>query len=212
MVALIPNSPKLVVPDSGSLIQGAETTPELMEFLNDIARLSNKIASAEATEVDDIAVTQLAAGFSATLQRQYTSSSTKASTTNVTPVDNTIPQIGEGAEYQKIAFTPKRSDSKILVEWNGTAGSATDASVIHIHKEGTNDAIAADLVLPGTLRKQLSVVIDSWGTSELDISLRFGKASGATNAYIGSNGGTDYFGGAWLNTLIITEFVATPVT
>lgn len=80
---------------------------------------------------------------------QYAEATPYTSNTDITtvmPYDDTIPQIGEGVEVLTVTFTPKRSDSKIVVEADlivGFDASAATASAAIFKNSGVN-AVAAN--------------------------------------------------------------------
>lgn len=212
MVALIPNSPKLVVPSSSSLIQGAEATPELMAFLNEVARLSNKIAAAEATVVDDITPDQLASDFGTViLGWETTVDATIRSTSATIPLDNTKPQISEGAEAFSLSYTPKRSDSKLFIEatFYATATGLTQQCALFMSSQ--NDCLAS--CVPASNYQVLRAEVDSWGTTSRTFSVRQGGTSGGNTNYIGSyRTGTATHDNAMLSVLTVIERKATPIS
>jgi hypothetical protein len=211
MDELLANVPKLVVPDAGSLIAGSQATPELMAFLNEIARFANITRGLDVPAVADITPDQLADDFGVVvLKRESTSSNAPASTSSAIPLDNTAPQSSEGEEYQTLSFTPTRSDSKILIKWTGAASHSLNIGTIAIFRSDDTSAIIAAPTIGNWFHLRLE--LDSWGTDPLTISMRYGAfGGGGTLAHVGRISGNDYYNGRLIQTLTVTEFKATPI-
>lgn len=64
--------------------------------------------------------------------------------TTTIPLDNTIPQSGEGTEFMTLAFTPRFADSTIIVEvvFYGSLSTADDL-IAAIFKDSDTDALTA---------------------------------------------------------------------
>jgi hypothetical protein len=140
------------------------------------------------------------------LQIQQTQDGSVHSTTAIIPLDNTTPQITEGAQVQSLSFTPKKPDSKIKFEWKGflsnDAGGGVTAALFQSGATGALDAY----VNSAFSNCFLTATMDSWGTSARTISARFGARTTGT-AYVGSSeNGTDTFNGVIKSVLTVTEY------
>lgn len=133
------------------------------------------------------------------------------STASTVTLDNSVPQISEGKEFDSIQFTPLSALSQILVEFDTYAGSNNSGHVvISLFKDSDVDAIASAYVMVGVtseihvlaLRKELA----SPGTSTLAFSLRFGGNGGGT-AYLNRSGDGQMFGGTHVTRWKITEYL-----
>jgi hypothetical protein len=207
MAELLANVPKLVVPDAGSLIVGSQATPELMAFLNEIARFANITRGLDVPAVADITPDQLADDFGIVwLSRGYDEESSVQNSTST--ISGAPPQISEGTEYQSLSFTPKRDDSRILIEWKGMHYAAGGAStLITLCRSGQSDVLATESYTTTTFEtKVLRREIDSWGTTAETISVRHGTAGSGTSGI-----GLAAYGNTIIQTLTVTEFMATPI-
>jgi hypothetical protein len=173
-------------------------------LVNDINDRFGLIQGYEAPVIPDEIVLQVRDSLDATAQ----------STTITIPIDNTPPQITEGAQLQSLSFTPRQADSKIKIEWTGFisgAAAANSFAVIALFQSGSTSAIDTkygfhDSTVLLNWTPKLSAVMDSWGTDARTISVRYGGSAGET-IYAGSTvGGTARFGGTMNNVLTVTEY------
>lgn len=131
---------------------------------------------------------------------------TADSTTLVIPLDNSIPQIGEGKEFVTQAFTPLSASSKLVIEFTAPTGTSLETSVgiFALFQDAAADALAACTVVSSNnavLRHQMN----SPGTSEVIFKIRFGSHDGATRNVCSFNGAT--LGGVLSSLLSITEYL-----
>jgi hypothetical protein len=134
--------------------------------------------------------------------------------TNVTtpyiPIDNTIPQITEGAEWLTLDITPKSSTNKLVVNVVvPLASGATPAyTAVALFKVGTSDALAVEALLP-TANGFMTVPLNYWmtagTTSTITFKVRIGVNNGIT--YIGM-GTASYYGARLCSSITITEVIA----
>lgn len=120
-------------------------------------------------------------------------------TTSTIPVDNTIPQAGEGATLiDTVSITPERSDSTIevdvLASFQGTSASAE--AVIALIKDGAANAVSAAVGVVAATDRQFQVRlkyrIAPGSTSTITFRVNFG-VNGGTLRVNGS--GDDTLGG-----------------
>jgi len=145
-----------------------------------------------------------------------------ASAANTIPADNTIPQDSEGLTVTSLAFTPKSSTSKLIIEVTGyfylyaTGGTGATVGILTVTKSGSTNAIGTSIV--GSITDASSASIENGGlkvvetsgsTSVRTYTVRMGP--GSANAAFGvlaTNGGTSaVFGGTMALNLTITEIL-----
>lgn len=128
------------------------------------------------------------------------------------PVDDTIPQNTEGAEYTAIAtsYTPKKVGNKLLVEAMVSLSNASVASslIAALFQDSTADALAAGIgriplanaVVQVHLAAEVTVASLSATTFKIRVS-----TGGTTNVKVNGNGGSTVFSTAKPSYLKITE-------
>lgn len=136
-----------------------------------------------------------------------TTSATNASLATTTPVDDTIPQIGEGNQILTANYTPKFSTSTLLVIVTGEIGigGTGDNAVIALYN-GAANAFASQLVqLAANQRLPFCVqgTYSPGSTSAQTISCRIGAAS--FPVAINGNPSGRFLGGSSVATLTIHE-------
>jgi hypothetical protein len=145
------------------------------------------------------------------LQQVAATSSSRATTTGVTPIDDTIPQNTEGGEFLTCSITPSNTNNILLIEFNGqfeTNGNAY--TIVALHQDSAADAIAAVVEFmvsgdqaPVTLRHRMT----AGTTSATTFKVRAGTNTGVTlaiNSYVGSR----VLGGVSSTIMTITEIAA----
>lgn len=141
------------------------------------------------------------------LQTKLEILNTLASTGLTIPVDDTIPQISEGAQVMTAAITPSFSTSKILVRMQfwGTA-SANYERVVAGFRVGVNDAKAAQTTLVENQTSQIVLeFLDTPATTaEVTYSMRMGVVNGTLYAN-GSGSGSRLMGGAGFCSILLQE-------
>lgn len=150
------------------------------------------------------------------IQNAFTSTGAVVSSTTAIPYDDTIPQITEGAEALSLAFTPKRSDSRLRITTvlqlrSGTLNSVRIAGVFVSSQTGAL-AVGAqfgDSDNAGIGAASVTAVADvaSSSVTSRTFSARFGEDS--TDAvYLNSDqNGNRRFGGSYASTLEVTEYM-----
>jgi hypothetical protein len=133
-----------------------------------------------------------------------------ASTTVTNPIDDTIPQITEGAQVLSLAITPKSATSKLLFQIIlVVAPSATANIVTALYQGSTASAIAASMSYfvgntSGTVT--LNYFMTSGTTSSTTFTVRFGPGSGTL--YLNASAGVRVMGGVCYSSITITEIAA----
>lgn len=189
----------LIIPDSADLIEGG-ASQSLMYLLNDIKSRFDLIQGYQEPVVP-------APPF--VIQKVTFVDSSEVTISNGFPTDNTRPQITEGDLAQSVSFTPKKSDSKILIEWKGfVSRTASSTAAAALFTSGSTDAIDATFVFSSTAgglsNANLVGELDSWGTTARTISARIGALS--STVFLNSFNGTSLYGGALCSVMRITEY------
>jgi hypothetical protein len=135
-----------------------------------------------------------------------------AQSTTVMPIDNTIPQITEGAEYMTLAITPKHADNLLLIQSIAQISVNTGTSMgMALFVGTTANALAAigGNFNGGSVNRGMSLThhMVAGGTSELTFRIRIGSGASGTTAFnSGEAVGTRLFGGVCASSITITEY------
>lgn len=158
--------------------------------------------------------------------------STYTSFTNTTPLDNTIPQSGEGAERFTASITPTNASSTLLIDvelqchiaMTISAGDDGTVSIIgHLHRDSDANAVGAGIftqrispnvtvnvidAMAGSIR--ISASVSAASTSATTFKVRSGKAESGTVGSVTTahNGvGGALLGGVMVSSITITEIL-----
>ena len=171
------NNGKLGIKDLGV------TFAKLTDVIND-----DTMATASATK---LATSQSIKNYvdnnSITINRKRVSSTTNLIVSTIIPLDDTIPQIGEGGQVLSTTFTPTSTDNKILIEFNGFANSdIAGGGVTMAVFEGSfcKGAQWWSQSSSGTSVSHITFEFTPGSTSESNYSLRIGTPTGGQNAYV----------------------------
>lgn len=137
-----------------------------------------------------------------------TSSST---TTTAIPLDDTVPQNTEGAQFHTISITPSSAANLLEPEWQGEgSASANGAYTMGLFQDSTVGAIAADspsCAAGNAGIGYLRYLMVANTTSSTAFKARLGCNAGATFTYLGV-GGSGLNGAAKRGTLRVKEIAA----
>jgi hypothetical protein len=133
---------------------------------------------------------------------------TNADLATQTPIDDTIPQIGEGNEIISVSFTPTNSSNLLRFRFQGSGSTSSSANAIiaHLHKNADADAIAGSINYTAANSFPYPVTLEhqqvAGTTSATTYSIRVGS-----NQTIRMNGNTSArrLGGVAKCTLVIEE-------
>lgn len=132
------------------------------------------------------------------------------------PLDDTIPQSGEGDEFMDQAITPTSAANKLVIEHRGNyAHSGTIANFgLALFQDATANAIAAQYVgrdgqANARTNVSTSYAMRAGTTSSTTFKIRAGEptGSGGTLTFNGAAGARE-FGGAMYSLLRVTEVMA----
>lgn len=142
----------------------------------------------------------------------YAETAAYSSVAATIPLDDTIPQITEGAQILTVSITPKSATNKlrISVKIEGTP-SNTNIYTAALFKVGTNDAIAATMIANSSTNSPIPLSIQkeivAGATTAQTFTVRMGNLNG--NAfYLNGNAGARLLGGALVTSIAIEEITA----
>jgi hypothetical protein len=177
----------------------------------------DRIASA-GIESGGVASTNLASGVptraqlpaGSVLQVVNVQSGSFASTTNVIPTDNTIPQNTEGAEYFTLSITPTSATSKLLIQIVAqTAPIGAAWITVALFQDSNANALAVastyQSISTAASTQTVNYHMTSGTTSATTFKMRYGP-TGNTATINGS--GSPIFNGTWITSMTITEIAA----
>lgn len=121
------------------------------------------------------------------------------------PVDDSIPQSGEGTQILSQSYTPKISTSTLRVRFAGQVACASSDNFVAAMFNGGSNAFAAQMVTSGASRFPMAFE-GSYApgtTSAQTITVRVG--CGSTNSALNGTPGARSLGGASGATLVIEE-------
>lgn len=123
------------------------------------------------------------------------------------PVDNTIPQIGEGFLLLSRAITPTAVGNNLLVEIS-TSLSSVQNNVAAVFRDATANALEAqwgNSATNGTTRYNFGFVVTAVSLAATTFSLRVGASSG--NCWYNNDGASNWgLGGVMKTWMKITEY------
>lgn len=148
------------------------------------------------------------------LQRSVTTLSSTTSGTTQTPMDGTIPQVGEGIAITSVNFTPVNANSTLYVFAQVAFGAATTNIVIfHLHKDGAADAVGAatwqfvnDTNNPNFTWQGLLYSESATNLAARQFALRGGMDDAGT-LYINTDASSRTLGGLRKSYLIVEEWL-----
>jgi hypothetical protein len=145
------------------------------------------------------------------IQVVIATTNTFASTTNTIPLDDTIPQNTEGAEFLTCSITPKFSTSKLYIDvvFNTVCNTSSALSTIALFQDSTASALIACWGVSSVGNGPpppmvMSYSMTSGTTSSTTFKVRGGQNSAGTFQVNGSSGAR-YLGGAMISFIKITE-------
>lgn len=135
-----------------------------------------------------------------------------SSTTTVTiPIDDTIPQITEGAEFMTLAITPTSATNKLRIEVIVNIGVTTTLQgTVALFQDATANALAACSSLNATgngCAVGFSHYMTAGTTSSTTFRVRAGLGGSGTLTFNGTGGNRNY-GGVCASSITITEIAA----
>lgn len=138
---------------------------------------------------------------------------TAGTSAQVIPNDDTIPQIGEGAEIMTCSIAPKFASSNLYIDVvvNGTTNTQGVHMVVALFRDLGADAIAASSSQTSNANYQNQVTfrikVAAASTAATTFRVRVGPSSAVTMTYNGQSS-TRLFGGAMVSSIKITEVLA----
>jgi hypothetical protein len=145
----------------------------------------------------------------AILQIVETSNTTPSSTTTTIPLDDTVPQNTEGAEYTTASITPKETMSKIIVDVTGYIGcTAAVHAILALFKDSDASAFATTALYLSTAGAgqdfNLRGTFTAGTLSPITVKLRFDPSNGTSIGILARNGAA-HFGSSDTLSIKLTE-------
>lgn len=202
------------LPHSSGWFENGQPSAAFVNWCDSVQKLMKAVQGFDVGSfgyLTEVAPQNLVSGFGVVIHQIVPSLLTSPhSSATAFPIDNTIPQITEGAQAMAQSFTPKSNASKVRIDFSSSV-QASQGGGVGIFRSGQNDALSVRALSATTvvLSLAMSVTIDSWGTSANTISVRTGSTNGINNVNLGSTGS---FGASEVTSLVITEYEATPIS
>jgi len=170
-----------IVGDAITVADGGITFSKLTDVIDD-----DTMATASSTKLATSESIKAYVDAHGIVQRTRVASSTNIETTDAIPLDDTIPQSGEGTQILTTSFTPKSTSNKIEVSFNGLI-SHTDSGIgiVLALFEGTT-CVGAKWFSSGTaIAGRISHITFEFtpsNTNAATYSLRIGNGASSLNA------------------------------
>lgn len=145
------------------------------------------------------------------INRAYAEYTTNADIATAIPLDDTIPQVGEGTQILSVAITPVSNTSRLRIRFNGfgSVSALNDVMVAAIFVNGAANAVAAGFgsnapAAGTTVNTTLEYEYVPGSTAAQTITVRVGPTTGTLRL----NGTTAArrLGGAARSTVVVEEF------
>lgn len=151
---------------------------------------------------------KVAAG--AIVGRAYGEYNGYATLTAAIPIDDTVPQIGEGTEVLSVSYAPKSAANRVRVRFVAAVWVNGPDHVIGALFNGASDAIATEAVAVEGAEYWNNLVLEHeyvpGSTSPIAFSARIGKSG--TSVYLNGSGSGRRFGGTMKATMVVEEIKA----
>lgn len=146
------------------------------------------------------------------IQRLVSADTAAANGTTVIPVDNSIPQSGEGTQFMSLAITPRHAADLLLITHVGQYASSVagnDPITVALFQDSTANALAATATSKAVAGDMITIplmyMMQAGTTSATTFKIRAGSETAGTTYFNSENGGTRVFGGVAGSGLAITE-------
>lgn len=147
------------------------------------------------------------------VQRQRTATGATASGSVQVPLDDSIPQSGEGDQYMTQAITPTAKTNVLRITSRGifTSGAATPTLIASLFQDATANALASSMQSLGNGAGQTQMMVDysmlAGTVSSTTFKYRCGASAAGTNYFNGNSGGR-VMGGVANSFLDVAEIMA----
>lgn len=133
-----------------------------------------------------------------------------ATATTLIPLDDTIPQIGEGTEFMTMTFTPKSATSLLVITVQTLlSSSATNSLITGLFQDAIANALSVGVQFQPTATGPTMVPMfysmTSGTTSLITFRVRAGQQGAGTMTFNGS-GGVRLFGAITKSSICVTEY------
>ncbi len=146
------------------------------------------------------------------VQRLMSADTAAANGTTVIPVDNSIPQSGEGTQFMSLAITPRHAADLLLITHVGQYASSVagnDPITVALFQDSTANALAATATSKAVAGDMVTIplmyMMQAGTTSATTFKIRAGSETAGTTYFNSESGGTRVFGGVAGSGLAVTE-------
>jgi len=206
------------LPSDGETADVADYNTPITTIVDEInGNLDNSNIDAAAaisgSKLADSSVTADKLALGAPVQTVSVSYTTVSTTTTTIPVDDTIPQNTEGAEFMTLSITPKSATNILVIEGLTllSHNSAASSLVAALFKDSTTDALAAGIMYQHQSTGMTVVptvhTMVSGTTSAIAFKIRGGSGTAGTVTFNGA-ASARYFGAITKSVIKITEYRA----
>jgi len=160
------------------------------------------------TDASDIDSSQVTGGVGKVIQVVNFQTGAVATGTTTVPLDDTIPQSGEGTEFMSLEITPTSTDNVLIIDINvfgSRSGSTT--SIYSLFQDVVSDALASVTVASATNVTTITSFrhkMTAPSTGAHTFKVRVGNSTAVTFNFNGNNGGR-LLGGVAASSITITE-------
>ena len=133
-----------------------------------------------------------------------------ATTTTTMPMDDTIPQNTEGAEFMTLAITPKNTSNRLIITTTvvgGASATADSGNCIALFQDATAGALAGAFTYENPARTQtvsFTHIMSAGTTSSTTFKIRAGPHTSGTYTFNG-RASARIFGGVIASSIVIVE-------
>lgn len=146
------------------------------------------------------------------VNRGYAEYKTNTDISTAIPLDDTIPQVGEGTEILSVSITPKATSNRLRIRFQATwsASPGVTAGIAAAFVNGASDAVAATMAYNNASVESFPFLLEyeflPGSVSSQTVTIRVGPSSGTMR--LNGTTATRRLGGASAATLVVEEIVA----
>jgi hypothetical protein len=148
---------------------------------------------------------------SSVIQQVYSVNGAVATTSTTIPLDDTIPQNTEGAQFLSVAITPTNASNLLRVDvvFHAAVNDTAKRLIVALFKDSTANALAASTVFFPDSNVPIQSCFTYWmaagGTSEITFKVRAGPSAASTVTFNGASGAR-LLGGVMASSITATEY------
>lgn len=130
------------------------------------------------------------------------------STSTVIPYDDTVPQSGEGKQFNSVTITPTSASNRLRVEvdYDFVMSSGADTCIMALFQDATAGALAATATyLPGSYQDALHLAYEMAAGTTSATTFKTRAGMGAATLYVNGDTGARKLGGVAAVRMRVTE-------